>query len=534
MQSIQEHFPLSTPQKLEIPSFSERKTEELVFALVEPIGGGSSLVVQELRRILESNSYNYIVNIIKVSDIILDIIQTKEPSMKLEELDFSIFNENKIVHPSDEAKRIYTLQQFGNKLREKYGKDYLAKCIISKIAKYRRDNNGFIQAGGASVKVPISLRVVHIIQSIKHDAELDLLKNLYGNIFFTIAITGSYNQRFMNFVPDTRISPEEEKKYQREFDLLTNIDQFDGEDFGQRVRKVFHQANLFLKYDDASIKFEINRFLKLLFNIEIYSPSNDERMMYTAFSSAMMSTCLSRQVGAAIANNKNELIGTGWNDIPCFGGGLASDIYQDQKSALCKTKGFCNSNKKIDELISEIFLKLKDDKILSQRNKNFKIFKKSILSTSISSLIEFSRAIHAEMEAILSAARNGQSSLRGASIYVTTYPCENCVKHILAAGISKIFYIEPYPKSRAKEFFEEFIVDEDENKDENGKNQENKLILKKFVGIAPNSFKLLFKATNRKDGSGKLLSNNAKPIPKTNVYLDSFAIYEQHIAKGVL
>ena len=31
----------------------------------------------------------------------------------------------------------------------------------------------------------------------------------------------------------------------------------------------------------------------------------------------------------------------------------------------------------------------------------------------------------------------------------TTCPCHNCTRHIIAAGLSSVTYIEPYPKSRA-------------------------------------------------------------------------------------
>lgn len=51
--------------------------------------------------------------------------------------------------------------------------------------------------------------------------------------------------------------------------------------------------------------------------------------------------------------------------------------------------------------------------------------------------------IHSEIDAIIKAAR----SLFGATIYVTRYPCENCARAIVAAGISKVVYGRSQPIS---------------------------------------------------------------------------------------
>lgn len=57
-------------------------------------------------------------------------------------------------------------------------------------------------------------------------------------------------------------------------------------------------------------------------------------------------------------------------------------------------------------------------------------------------------SIHSEIDAICEAARSG-FSVRGATIYVTRYPCENCARAIVAAGIKRVVYgreetISPY------------------------------------------------------------------------------------------
>jgi len=57
--------------------------------------------------------------------------------------------------------------------------------------------------------------------------------------------------------------------------------------------------------------------------------------------------------------------------------------------------------------------------------------------------IELSKVIHAESNAIASAAKSG-IALNGASIYTTTFPCPPCAKLIATAGISKVYYQQGY------------------------------------------------------------------------------------------
>ena len=46
------------------------------------------------------------------------------------------------------------------------------------------------------------------------------------------------------------------------------------------------------------------------------------------------------------------------------------------------------------------------------------------------------RAIHSEIDAIC----NSRDNLTGAVMYITRYPCEDCARAIVAAGIKKVVY----------------------------------------------------------------------------------------------
>ncbi|TDT82039.1 anti-phage dCTP deaminase [Pseudodesulfovibrio indicus] len=501
-------------------SFVERKTPELVFVFVEPIGGGAVQAVEELKRKLKSPRFDYKIHEISLSKE-LDVEAKAQgiPEPPLHEM-----LEN--LHPniSLEAKRINRLQQLGNTLRDRRGNDFLARVAINRIAEYRM-KHGMEQAQGG-VPVPKPLRVAHVIKSIKHKEELTLLKAVYGELLTLIAVSGDHDQQVHNFHPEAN-TQEQNKRLRKEYEVLSAIDQDEGIDNGQQVRDIFYRANLFLNNDRASIDQSLTTFLDLLFGIKISSPSIDERMMFEAFSASWRSTCLSRQVGAAISDESGELVSIGWNDIPFFGGGLATDFEGKGKDALCKSKGRCRSSEEIEKMLKNMYERLQDADLILKKA-SFKKVKAVLKKAGVSELIEFSRAIHAEMEALLSAARTAKAGISGGTIYVTTYPCENCAKHLITAGIKKIVYIEPYPKSRVLAFFSDFIAED------NKPAGENQVSVSQFVGISHESYPLLFKKRfARKGKDGRCIDSGEKPIPITNVYLDSYTLYESSIAQEV-
>ncbi len=107
-------------------------------------------------------------------------------------------------------------------------------------------------------------------------------------------------------------------------------------------------------------------------------------------------------------------------------------------------------------------------------------------SSSIADLTEYGRVVHAEMEAMLSCARNGIGTV-GTTLYSTTFPCHNCAKHIVAVGINRVVYIEPYAKSKAFEFHTDSIA-----KVEPDDFEYDKVCFEPFVGVGPRKFFDLF------------------------------------------
>jgi deoxycytidylate deaminase len=60
-----------------------------------------------------------------------------------------------------------------------------------------------------------------------------------------------------------------------------------------------------------------------------------------------------------------------------------------------------------------------------------------LVGSRIMDVTEYGRVVHAEMLAVCDAARLG-NSIKGTILYVTTFPCHNCTKHILASGIKRV------------------------------------------------------------------------------------------------
>ena len=226
--------------------------------------------------------------------------------------------------------------------------------------------------------------------------------------------------------------------------------------FGQHVSDTFHEADFFVDNsvsgnEDLSItgiNDQLKRFVSLIAQDRIVRPTIAETAMHHARSAQMRSACLSRQVGAALVNQTGTIVSTGTNEVPKAGGGVYGESFEpvdtgDHRCAF-RESVYCSSNKEqnriIDELIA-VFPELTSDMTRDE------VLKK-IRGTRLGGLIEFSRAVHAEMDAILSASLAGVSP-KGCRLFVTTYPCHYCARHIVAAGIDEVQYIEPYPKSRA-------------------------------------------------------------------------------------
>ncbi|WP_175429979.1 deaminase [Azospirillum argentinense] len=311
---------------------------------------------------------------------------------------------------------------------------------------------------------------------------------------------------------------------------LLSTDEEEGVEHGQKVRDTIEQADFFVRNDrenDDRLRVVLTRYLSILFGLGVQTPTQDETAMYTAASAAASSACLSRQVGAAIFTSSGELIGKGANDVPRNGGGLYTVEAEDDDHRCYKWGGhICHNDAHKSKLYQDIFKSLKNNKVLRDKA-GAEAVMKALRQTDIRGLIEFSRANHAEMEAILSVARGYKAGIVGSTLYCTTFPCHACARLIVGSGISRVIYIEPYPKSLALTLHKDAIS---VNEDKKGTH----VLFLQYEGVAPKNFVRLYKQSGKRKEGGKIVTRQpetASPICRTQ--LDGFPIREQIVVKRV-
>ena len=135
-------------------------------------------------------------------------------------------------------------------------------------------------------------------------------------------------------------------------------------------------------------------------------PAWDEYFINIAKLVSTRSTCLRRNVGAVIVKDR-QVLATGYNGAP-------SGVKHCEDTGCLREK----------------------------------------LAVPSGERHELCRALHAEQNAFLQAAKHGVS-LKGATIYITTQPCSICAKMIINAGVERIVFEGDYPDPFAVELLDE-------------------------------------------------------------------------------
>lgn len=413
--------------------------------------------------------------------------------------------------PEDE--RLTKLMDAGNELRRAANRgDAVAVLAIRDIALKRAQiANG---AGYEMDKVPLLVRYAHIIHSLKTPDEIATLRSVYGSAFFAIAVylpKTARVKRLAKRIRDTRgvFRPEGYEEEARR--LIDRDEKEDGDEFGQSVRDVFPECDVFLDAsDEDALSRQIARFIEILFSHPFRTPTQEEYGLFHARAAAMRSADLARQVGAVIANPEGDILVAGCNEVPKFGGGAVWE--GDDAGSPVDTRdfhlGYDSSARMKKEILEEILDRLQSAGWLHDRLKgqsveemyNAALFNEDraiLKGTRAAGIIEFGRIVHAEMAAITSAARLGVS-VKGGTLYCTTFPCHMCARHIVAAGLSTVVYVEPYPKSMAGELYEGVI-----NIDHSAECGLGKVNFRPFVGVAPRRYLEFFDMVRRKNEFGR-------------------------------
>lgn len=451
--------------------YSEHTNSEIVIGIVSAVGTQINRVTDPFCNHLKQ--FGYEVEEIRVSKLL---------------------NNGQNIDNTKEYDRIKKLIDAGDLMREKNADNsILAAGAIRNISEKRNAN---------------SPKIAYLVNSLKHPEEVTLLRKVYGHGFFLVGIHSDEKRR-------TKYLMSEKGLKEKEAAELIKIDEDEAVDHGQRTRDTYHLSDIFINLgkNEDQITNTVKRFLELLFAHPYKNPTFDEFAMFMAFNSSIRSSDLSRQVGAVITK-ENQIIATGANDSPKFGGGQYWAEVDSKTGEINDKDGGKDHTLELDSNIAEqrkiiqsIVEKAKDECVISDDNEE-KLHK--ILENSrISDLTEFGRAVHAEMDALLSCSREGIKTI-GATLYCTTFPCHNCAKHIINAGIKRVVYVEPYPKSKALELHSDSIYLKTEL---DAEIDENLIAFEPFTGIGTRRFLDLFSMTlgvgnrlRRKDGNGDIIN----------------------------
>jgi len=484
------------------------RSSEIFFAVVGPVGAGASRAREALER--ACRAAGYIPQTVKVSAIIREWGATQGRDITPE------------MKPIEKVKH---LQNVGDEMR-KADPTRVARAVLSKIASLRAELNGEKFEQGTAVP-PRDKKIAYLIDSVRHPAETSLFRRTYANAFALVGVVCEDGQRRDRILDKYFTGPE-----RRNETLVAQADAFiqrDADDeetsHGQHVTDAFFEADFFVdntrsdKADEDQLLDEsLARLINIITHDSLIRPTIEETAMHHAHSARVRSACLSRQVGAALVDRDGTVVATGTNEVPRAGGGVYGErplapAELDHRCAFREDR-YCSNNKEQNRIIDELIESIQPLREVEDRAG----LRKRLRNTPVGQLIEFSRAVHAEMDALLSAGREGVSTV-GTRLFVTTFPCHYCARHIVSAGIYEVQFIEPYPKSLALELHDDAIAVEEGNwhpPEETGMAEakrrrktaseqgravvegvSGRVLFRPFVGVAPRLYLRAFEKTRR-------------------------------------
>lgn len=458
---------------------------ELFIGIVSQMGVDTKEIVNVIKK--ELKDYNYNVYDVHITEFVKG------------------FSKKIPLDDSTTEKRYSSYINGCNILRKEFGNDVMAKIAIMQIQeirkKYYNDPNN------------LNSRTAFIVNQIKRPEESEILRKIYGEQYIQISFHADEEIRVGSLrkkISKDHFEDPKNSKWDVEARNLVNNDATQ-EDIphGQRVKKVFPSSDVIINCSDLNtFQKQIDRFLRVLFGDSSVTPTTQEYGMELACTAALRSSDLSRQVGAVILNKSMEIQALGCNEVPKFGGGTYWE--GNTNDARDFVLGYDSNEQRRRAVLLDLMYRLKKVNALSHDLMSstpsyieeflFSENNKIILDSQIMDSLEYGRSVHAEMNAITDAAREGHA-IRNCTLFTNTFPCHNCAKHIVAAGIEDVYYIHPYPKSYAKELFSDSIEIDPHKTDECKK---NKVGFNQFIGIMGPMYKRVFSKARWKTREGNI------------------------------
>ncbi|QHI99623.1 deoxycytidylate deaminase [Xylophilus rhododendri] len=522
--SVPAHVISIKPEDVRKPArllFNELEANELIFAVVGPVGSGTTFVADALENLVrkELNATN--IARIKASNIIAEFIGAEELAR---------------LEPNNRLTRARKFQDAGDELR-KQDEAELAVRISSSIKAARHGFHGGKEAATPVIDEKKAAPTIYIVDSLKHPTEVELLRGLYREAFCLIGVVCEERTRLQRL-------QDEKCKDSTKSQILEFMARDEDEDlsWGQKVAETFHLADFFVDNTpprvtqdqvpnpDWVVNDKLGRLVDILSGKKIVRPEPSETGMFHAKGAQLRSSCLSRQVGAALTDGRGNVIATGTNEVPMAGGGVYGSGFdkmdgdQFEPDHRChQTNQYCSNSRTQTKIVEEVIKAIPQLAAVVDKADLIKALKK----TALGRLLEFSRAVHAEMDALLTAARQGACTV-GAKLFVTTFPCHYCARHIVTAGVEEVQYIEPYPKSRAFELHSDAIQQIASGWKSPSKNRNGKVLFRLFTGVAPRLYRRAFmKDRKLKNGVGDM--EIGRPMWTTGLLRESYTSVENKL-----
>lgn len=435
---------------------------EIIIGIVARLGTKIDLLTKHIKT--KAKELNYKVEEIRISSLMSDANYIGKKLIN----DKSI--KQYITNIKSNDKDIRSKMDLGNTIRKKTNNNaYMSLLAVKKIIESRNKNNQ---------------KTIYIIRQLKRKEEIELLNEIYGHSFIQLSAYSS----------DKSVKDELSKHYNEdEIEEIINRDHCENKSYGQDIENCFSKAHYFISEDVSKpLLDQVERFLKILSCHPFIQPTYDEYFMAHANLASLRSMDLTRQVGAAIVDKNNRLISIGYNEVQGLRGPLSQE--NDDNKYFEYNKEYEFNSFKRDQITKDIINKIKEKKIVSCHCLAQELY--PVIHKGIEP-IEYMRATHAEMAAIIDAAKRGYK-ICNATMYVNTHPCHLCMKHIIAAGINNVIYITPYPKNKVFEMFNDFITYDEPSK--------NKLTISPFVGVSPLRYFYVFDIrfkSRKKTGANK-------------------------------
>ena len=477
---------------------------ELIFGLVYGSGADAGPVGAVLREQL--GHYAYDLQTVRLSDAFAPLLHRD---------DF----ESETSHATRD------LQNMGDDLRDKLGtNDALAQLAVYLIETERAKLDAR------------NKRIAWLIRSLRRPEEVRFLRRVYGSRFILLAAHVPERTRLASAQREQRKwSTTTSHSYEQEAMRDLRRDEHDAlKPHGQAMRDTFALADFFVDFRTPSrLRVSLPRIVRLIFGESFETPTRDEQAMSLAFTAGLRSSEMGRQVGAALVSPGGDVLAVGTNDVPAPGGGLywppnqPDDLDGRDFAGEPATDSNVEWGRRIgrellvalaqdwlshDELIAAGAIPADDGFDVSDRTLD--AFLEGMSDTRARRLTEFGRSVHAEMDVLTTAARHGIRTA-GCTLVVTTFPCHNCMRHVIAAGICRVVYIRPYVKSLAVELHREALtLDPDPGSETSGK-----VAVEQYVGVAPRGypqyfeFDELLRPRKNERGEAQQLKNKQTVLP---------------------